>query len=167
MKVIKCPHLIVDSLRVCINATLGLIMLAAFFLTSAFPQAGTSVVEPIAVDSIIIAMDNQRQGDTDGAGGCGGPDFNIRAYGLAVRLLHAGVPLKWAIKDKVTKDETDIQASVTQLVGNLGGGIDVGGQDCTTEGVNIAFPGGPIIIPAEYRALALPVIRHLQRRDDE
>ena len=131
----------------------------AFIVSSsftAFSQAGNSQLEQIEANSIIIAMDNVRQGDT--TVGCSGPDFNIRAYGLAVRLLHANVPLKWVIKDKVTKDEADITADVTQLIGNLGGGVDVGGQDCTTETVNTPFAGGPLIIPAQYRAAALAVI---------
>lgn len=126
--------------------------------TIAWSQAGTSDVEQIDANSIIIAMDNSRQGDTDGGGPCDGPDFNLRAYGLAVHLLHANVPLKWAIKDKATKDEADFVADVTQLVGDIGGGINVGGQDCTTETANTPFPGGPIIIPALYRAAALQVI---------
>lgn len=121
-------------------------------------QAGGSQLEQIDASSIIIAMDNSRQGNTDGSGGCEGPDFNLRAYGLAVHLLHANVPLKWAIKDKATKDEVDFVADVTQLVGNLGGGVNVGGQSCTSQTVNTPFAGGPLIVPAQYRTAALAAI---------
>jgi uncharacterized repeat protein (TIGR01451 family) len=161
----RCPVFVRDLAAKLSCFAVGLIVFLSSALV-AYPQAGTSQVEQIEFNSIIIAMDNQRQGDTDGAGGCTGPDFNLRAYGLAVRLLHANVPLKWAIKNKATKDEADFSADVTQLVGNIGGGINVGGQDCTTETVNTPFAGGPIIIPAQYRAAALQVIQNFNALSD-
>lgn len=161
----RCPVFVGDAVTRLSSFAVAL----TIFLGSAsavFSQAGTSQLEQIEANSIIIAMDNVRQGDTDGFGGCGGPAFNIRAYGLAVRLLHANIPLKWAIKDKGAKDDADFVADVTQLVGNIGGGINVGGQDCTTETANTPFAGGPLIIPVQYRAAALQVIEDFNDLSD-
>ena len=159
----RCPVFVSN-----VAAKVSFFSFAVVFIVSsslnAFSQAGSSQLEQIEADSIIIAMDNVRQGDT--TSGCSGPDFNIRAYGLAVRLLHANVPLKWVIKDKATKDEADISADVTQLIGDIGGGINVGGQDCTTETVNTPFAGGPLIIPVQYRAAALQVIEDFNALSD-
>jgi uncharacterized repeat protein (TIGR01451 family) len=129
-----------------IVATLTL-LLAAFAVT-AFPQAGSSNMEPIDADSLIIPMDNDKQGDVGSP--CGGPGFNIRAYGLAVHLLHANIPLKWSIANKATKDATDFTANVTR----------VRGQDCpgVATQLNVPFSGGPLIIADEYRVAALVVI---------
>jgi fimbrial isopeptide formation D2 family protein len=109
-------------------------------------QQGTSTLEVIDADSLIIAMDNVHQGD---AGACGGPAFNLKAYGLAVTLLNNNIPLKWAISStKTSKDGTDFTANVTRI----------SGANCENGSTNEAFSGGPLIIPAAYKTAAISII---------
>jgi hypothetical protein len=103
----------------------------------AFPQAGTSSNETIPDDSLIIPMDNSKQGNE---GSCDGPAFNLKAYGLVVRLLHNNIPVKWAIANKTNKDGTDFSVNATRITG----------QNCNTGASNFAFSGGPFIISEEY-----------------
>src|SRR5690606_24621765 len=102
--------------------------------------------EAIPVGSYVIAMDNVYQGSAGGA--CNGFSFNLRAYGLAVRLLHNNIPLKWVISPtKTDKDDTDFTATVTRVYG----------QNCKNGG-NYDFAGGPLVISQEYVAQAAPII---------
>src|SRR5690606_27909723 len=62
--------------------------------------------ETIHAGAYVIPMDNNYQGrglDND----CSNTAFNLKAYGLAVRLLHNNIPLKWIISaTKSNKDNT-------------------------------------------------------------
>lgn len=136
-------------LRVRAYATLTVLLLLVL-AGVAFPQAGTSSNETIPSGSLIIPMDNSKQGDNTGQSGddCAGPAFNLKAYGLAVRLLHNNIPLKWAIANKATKDATDFTVNATRTFG----------QSCNDGPASRAFSGGPLIISQEYVGLATPII---------
>lgn len=103
-------------------------------------------MENIDPGSLIIAMDNDKQGS--GSGCSNSEPFNLRAYGLAVRLLHSNIALKWAIADAKAKDGTDITADVTRLTGS----------SCENGGVTTGFAGGPLIIEASNATAALAII---------
>ncbi|MBP6002818.1 MAG: carboxypeptidase regulatory-like domain-containing protein [Pyrinomonadaceae bacterium] len=128
-------------------------LLIAVFVLSAFPQAGTSSLEAVNSGALIIAMDNAKQGND---AGCAGLPFNIRAYGLAVRLLHNNIPVKWAIANKANKDDVDFVADATRITG----------QNCQNGGANTSFSGGPLIIPSEYAAQALTLINAFNSESD-
>ena len=70
--------------------------------------------------------------------------FNTYSYGLVVALLHADVPVKWAISSTKVKDGIDFSANAKKVAPSVG----------STN--NYDFKSGPIII--------LPVmkIRHFQ-----
>lgn len=84
-------------------------------------------------------MDNDKQGQ--GSGCANTEAFNLRAYGLAVRLLHENVPLKWAIDNKASKDLADFTANASRITGS----------NCQNGGANTSFAGGPLIITSESR----------------
>lgn len=136
------PFNFIKSLR----ATAMLAMLIAAFTVTALPQAGTSQTEAIDINSLIIAMDNDKQGQ--GSGCTNSEPFNLRAYGLAVRLLHSNIPLKWAISDSKAKNGSDFTANATRLTG----------ANCQNGGTNTGFSGGPLIIDAADRTAALAII---------
>ncbi len=73
--------------------------------------------------------------------------FNLRAYGLANKLLQNNVPLKWAIKYNKNKDDVDFSAVVTRIAGPSG-----------VASGNVNFSGGPFIVPPEFRTLAQSLI---------
>ncbi len=126
------------------------LILTFIFAVSATAQTGTSVNETIPSGSLIIPMDNSKQGNNVGLPGsdCAGPAFNLKAYGLAVRLLHNNIPLKWSIANKAGKDDTDFSVDATRTFG----------QSCNDGPAVRAFSGGPLIITQEYVALATPII---------
>lgn len=132
------------SIGALLSASLLVILL--LIPVDSLSQTGTSTNETIPSGSLIIAMDNELQGSS--GSGCSGPAFNLKAYGLAVRLLHNNIPLKWAIANKASKDATDFSANVTRI----------SGQNCLTGPANRNFAGGPLIITQEYAALATPII---------
>ncbi len=149
----KDPRVILKEVRL-LNIIFG-VFLVVLTLAPAIVSAQNNF--PIPQGSLIIAMDNYRQGNDVGplAGtgdDCAGPEFNIRAYGYAVRLLHQSVKLRWIINNTKTSNATnDITGiNVTQLpVGTYGG------QACTqgaATGVN--FAGGPLVIAPEDAATA-------------
>lgn len=141
----KCPGSLNFKRGFFIHASLALILLV-FAAIEVRPQSGTSLLEPFNSGSLIIAMDNDKQGS---ATGCSNSEpFNLRAYGLAVRLLYANIPLKWAIANKTNKDGADFSANATRITG----------ANCENGGTNTSFSGGPLIIPAEYATSALSVI---------
>ncbi|MBL8122779.1 MAG: carboxypeptidase regulatory-like domain-containing protein [Pyrinomonadaceae bacterium] len=135
-----------SEFRKLLTITITFVIFGAVGITSAFAQAGTSNPEPIDAGSYIIAMDNAKQGQ--GTGCSNTEAFNLRAYGLAVRLLHGNVPLKWAIANKANKDDADFTANATRITGS----------NCQNGGVNTSFAGGPLIVTSEYAAAALPII---------
>lgn len=95
--------------------------------------------ENIPVGALIIPMDNVNQGNAAGT------TFNLRAYGLANLFLQNNIPVKWAIRPGKAKDAADFSASVSRISGTAGVG----------SGSNLAFSGGPFIVPAEYDNAAL------------
>ncbi|WP_198659454.1 Ig-like domain-containing protein, partial [Winogradskyella aurantiaca] len=83
--------------------------------------------EEIASGSWVIPLDHNVQGTNDNL---------LKAYGLAVRLLHADIPLKWAISSSKNKDGIDFSANATELGTNNSSLRD--------------FKGSAIIVPAEF-----------------
>ena len=72
------------------------------------PLAAMMMDETLPAGTWIIAMDNANQ---DGSN-----DRVRQAYGLAVHLLHAGVPLKWIIDpNKTNRTDVDFSANVTRV----------------------------------------------------
>jgi uncharacterized repeat protein (TIGR01451 family) len=97
-----------------------------------------AATENLPSGSYVIAMDNTLQGS--------GGEFNIRAYGLAVRLLHAGVPLKWVINPAKTKDGIDFSANASRIAPSA------------AASANRHFKAGPIIVHPGYETEAMTVI---------
>ncbi len=137
----KDPRGIIASI---LSPSIGLGVLLAFisvFSITAIAQNNY----PIPQGSLIIAMDNERQGS---AGNCNGPQFNLRAYGYAVRLLHQNVKLAWVINNaKTLNTQNDITGiNVSQLSTGT-----YGGQTCEySGGAPVNFRGGPLVITPEF-----------------
>lgn len=136
--------------RVCASATLTILLFLFVLAGVAFPQSGTSSNETILPGSLVIPMDNDLQGNSNGCAVT--TAFNLRAYGLVVRLLHNNIPVKWAIDNKVSKDGVDFSAEVSQFAGPTTSGCRSGANTVRP------FSGGPLIVAAEYTALATPFI---------
>ncbi len=96
-----------------------------------------SSTELIPAGSYVIAMDDALQG---------GGNFNLKTYGLLVRLLHADVPLKWAIKSGKSKDGTDFSVNASR--------IKPSSQGSSSRN----FKAGPIIVYPGFESQALAVI---------
>ena len=118
------------------------VSILVLFCVGAFAQAqpGAQNSEPVPVDSLIIPMDNVNQANPT-------TTFNLRAYGLANKLLQNNIPLKWAIKYNKNKDDVDFSAVVTRIAGPSG-----------VASGNVNFSGGPFIVSPEFRTLAEPII---------
>lgn len=71
-----------------------------------FPDPAPNI-ENIPAGAYVIPMDNTFQ-SISGV-------FNLRAYGLAARLLWNDVHIKWAIKSGKAKDEADFSANATRV----------------------------------------------------
>jgi uncharacterized repeat protein (TIGR01451 family) len=97
-----------------------------------------AATETLPNGTYVIAMDNTLQGS--------GGNFNLRAYGLAVRLLHAGVPLKWVIEPAKTKDGIDFTANASRIAPSAAASAS---RD---------FRAGPIAVHPGYETEALAVI---------
>ena len=106
-------------------------------LTASPPQM--TATETLPAGTLIIAMDNALQ---DGSN-----NRVRRAYGLAVHLLHADIPLKWIIDpNKTSRTAVDFSASARL-------------RYPTTSGYsNRSFRTGPIAIFPGYEAQAQSVI---------
>ena len=63
--------------------------------------------------SLVIAMDNDLQANSNGY-------FNTYSYGLVVALLHADVPVKWAISSTKVKDGIDFSANAKKVAPSVG-----------------------------------------------
>ncbi len=98
----------------------------------------SQTMETLPSGTLIIPMDNSLQGS--------GGDFNLRAYGLAVHLLHADVPLKWIISSTKAKDGTDFSATA-QLTAPSTGASALRN-----------FKAGPIAVYPGFETQALAVI---------
>ncbi|MCB0567537.1 MAG: choice-of-anchor A family protein, partial [Phaeodactylibacter sp.] len=106
--------------------------------TQRLAQAQLQTVETLPSGTLIIPMDNTLQGS--------GGDFNLRAYGLAVHLLHANVPLKWIIQPGKAKDGIDFSATAQRVAPTASGSA------------NRDFRAGPIAIFPGFETEALAVI---------
>ncbi|WP_226742832.1 Ig-like domain-containing protein, partial [Polaribacter gangjinensis] len=98
----------------------------------------TFVNELIPTGSLVIPMDNTLQSS--------GGVFNLKAYGLAVRLLHAGIPLKWAIKSGKAKDAIDFTANAKRV------------SPSALSSASRNFLSGPLIIDAANKTAAMTII---------
>ncbi|NBC07329.1 MAG: DNRLRE domain-containing protein, partial [Bacteroidetes bacterium] len=103
------------------------------------PPAQTTTNETLPAGTLIIAMDEALQG---------GSNARVRdAYGLAVHLLHADVPLKWIIKpNKTSRTAVDFSASARRKF------------PTTSSFSNRSFRTGPIAIFPGFEAEAQTVI---------
>ncbi|MFB3102687.1 MAG: right-handed parallel beta-helix repeat-containing protein, partial [Alphaproteobacteria bacterium] len=98
----------------------------------------TPNMELIPSGSLIIAMDNDKQNI--------GAVFNLKAYGLANRLLWEGVRLSWAIRAGKAKDGIDFTVAAQRILPSAIGPA------------TLDFRGGPFIIHRDRAAFALPLI---------
>lgn len=103
------------------------------FLFAALPSR--AAIETLPAGTYIIPMDNQLQGN-----------FNLRSYGLAVRLLHAGVPLKWVINPTKGKDGIDFTAPASRI------------RPTAQGSASRNFIAGPLAVHPGFEAQALAVI---------
>jgi len=94
--------------------------------------------EILPAGTYIIPMDNTLQG---------GGTFNIKTYGLAVRLLHANVPLKWIISPGKGKDGVDFSTFASRIRP----GAALPSTKCN-------FIAGPLAVYPGFEAQALAVI---------
>ncbi|MCB0661999.1 MAG: tandem-95 repeat protein [Saprospiraceae bacterium] len=97
-----------------------------------------AALETLPAGTWIIAMDNNLQST--------GSDFNVRAYGLAVHLLHANIPLRWIINSGKAKDGIDFTARASRIFPNF------------ANASNRQFRSGPIAIYPGFESQALSVI---------
>jgi uncharacterized repeat protein (TIGR01451 family) len=111
---------------------------AAVCVLGLFASPAKGAIETLPSGSYIIPMDNTLQ---PGAGG-----FNLKSYGLAVRLLHAGVPLKWIINPSKGKDGVDFTASAARIKPSAAGAA------------TLSFRAGPLAVYPGFEAQALTVI---------
>jgi GH25 family lysozyme M1 (1,4-beta-N-acetylmuramidase) len=114
-----------------------LLALGIWAASPAFGQGsdGQGSVETLPSGTYIIAMDNTLQGN-----------FNLRAYGLAVRLLHANIPLKWIINPSKGKDGVDFTATATRIAPSA------------SAAATRNFIAGPLAVHPGYESQALTVI---------
>lgn len=96
---------------------------------------GQGGIEILPIGTYIIPMDNALQGN-----------FNLKSYGLAVRLLHANVPLKWIINPAKGKDGVDFAANASRI------------KPTAIAASNLSFRSGPIAIHPGFESQALAVI---------
>jgi uncharacterized repeat protein (TIGR01451 family) len=92
-------------------------------------------LETLPAGSLVIPMDNTLQNLIS--------PFNIKAYGLASRLLQNGVPVKWAIRAGKAKDGIDFSATARRVAPTA---IAAG---------TVNFSGGPFIVHRDFAQLAL------------
>ena len=114
-----------------------IVALVAVCLLSLFASPAKAAIEILPSGTYIIPMDNTLQ--------IGG-NFNLKSYGLAVRLLHANVPLKWIINPSKGKDGVDFTAFAARIKPTAAG--------ATT----LSFRAGPLAVYPGFEAQALAVI---------
>ena len=108
--------------------------------SNSFSNTLISNSETFSSGTLIIPMDNDKQSVSG--------DFNLKAYGLVVTLLHNNIPLKWAINSSKAKDGIDFSASSQRVAPTSN----------TTQ--NRDFKAGPIIIWPGYESQATTVINN-------
>jgi uncharacterized repeat protein (TIGR01451 family) len=118
-----------------ISRAMALLMVC---LLAVFAGPAKAALEELPAGTYIIPMDNNLQGS--------GGVMNIKAYGLAVRLLHAGVPLKWIINPSKGKDGVDFTANASRI------------KPTALASASRSFIGGPLAVYPGFEAQALAVI---------
>jgi len=98
----------------------------------------TTNLETIVAGSWIVPMDNSKQNI--------GSAFNLKAYGLLSKLLHASIPVKWAIRTGKSKDQTDFTAYSRRI------------YPSSTTASNTDYLAGPFIIPKIFTNQAAAII---------
>ncbi|MFN3998758.1 MAG: hypothetical protein ACK4HU_13130, partial [Algoriphagus sp.] len=117
-------------------------VLMLLFLGSINTAQAQNQSENLPAGTLIIPMDNLHQNGTLATSS----SFNVRAYGLAVRLLHADIPLVWIIDNTKSKDGIDFSANARLRYPTIG------------SHANRDFRSGPIAIFPGFEAQAQIVI---------
>jgi uncharacterized repeat protein (TIGR01451 family) len=97
-----------------------------------------STMTTIPTGSYVIPMDNVNQAV--------GTPFNIKAYGLANRLLQNNIPLYWVIKAGKAKDDADFSVMAKRI------------KPSSLATASRTFSGGPLVVLPQYRDQALAFI---------
>jgi hypothetical protein len=98
----------------------------------------TANMQLIPTGSLIIAMDNDKQNI--------GAVFNLKAYGLANKLLWENIRLRWAIRAGKAKDGIDFTVEAQRILPTAIGPA------------TLDFRGGPFIVHRDWAVDALPHI---------
>jgi uncharacterized repeat protein (TIGR01451 family) len=101
--------------------------------------------EVVRAGSLVIAMDNTHQALI--------APFNTRAYGLAIELLNADIPLKWVIRAGKGKDGVDLSARTVRVAPSL---------DATPTLRD--FRAGPLVVPRYFAPQAMTVVQAFNAR---
>lgn len=118
-------------------AVLLLTLCSAFTARAEYTNPGANL-ELVPAGSLIIAMDEKQNI---------GSAFNLKAYGLANHLLHADIPLKWAIRAGKTKDGIDFTVTAQRV------------EPSSSGSSSLDFRGGPFIVHRDRAAEALVEIQ--------
>ena len=119
------------------------VAVAALLAVGGVAQAGgadpdlpgnAAVSETIKAGALVIPMDNVKQGTP--------APFNLKAYGLVMKLLWNGIPVKWAIKDGKAKDGIDFSANASKVLPGI------------VAAANLDFSGGPFVVTEDYAIAA-------------
>ncbi len=97
-----------------------------------------STMTTIPTGSYVIPMDNINQAV--------GVPFNVKAYGLANRLLQNNMPLYWVIKAGKAKDDSDFSVMAKRI------------KPTAIATASRTFSGGPLVVLPQYRDQALAFI---------
>ncbi len=97
-----------------------------------------STMTTIPAGSYVIPMDNINQAV--------GTPFNVKAYGLANRLLQNNIPLYWVIKAGKAKDDADFSVMAKRI------------KPTAIATASRTFSGGPLVVLPQYRDQALVFI---------
>jgi len=138
------PKVRVRRLLPQIQCAAGLLLL---WITGATPasapgsgiSASSATVETLPSGSLVIPMDTTRQSLTSAP-------FNLGAYGLVKDLLHAGIPVKWAILTGKARNGIDFTAMAKQI------------EPTTGSSASEDFRGGPFVVHADFATQAQTVI---------
>ena len=101
----------------------------------------TSSFQDFPAGTLVIPMDNDLQGRNNSLGG-----YNLMSYGLVVRLLHADIPVQWAINSTKAKDGIDFSANSKRV------------YPSETASGNFNFKGGAFVIQPGKEAEAEVII---------
>ncbi len=97
-----------------------------------------SHLETIPAGSLVIPMDNTLQNIV--------APFNVKAYGLANKLLQSGIPLKWAISATKVKDGIDFSGTAKRIF------------PTTAAAAPLSFKAGPFIVHRDFANIARTAI---------